>query len=62
MGYDLDLEVLPVIPHPDLVSTGNDFVELVDSNLATCVTMETIACSVGMKVTHTRVFSTDYIT
>ena len=54
VGYDLDLEVLPVIPHPDLVSDGNDhdYMELMDGNLATCVSMHTNACSLGLKVTH----------
>ena len=54
VGYDLDLEVLPVIPHPDLVSNGNDYTELVDGNLATCVVVEPMACHAGQKVIKTR--------
>ena len=50
VGYDLDLEVQPLITHPDLVSNGNDYMELVDGNLANCVSMETSGCSVGLKV------------
>ena len=52
VGYDIDLDLLPVIPHPDLVSNGDqgDYMELVDGDLATCVFMETTKCSVGVKV------------
>ena len=51
VGYDLELEVMPLIPYPDLASDGNDYMELVDGNLATCVVVEVRSCSVGLKVT-----------
>ena len=57
VDYDLDLEVLPVIPHPDLVSNGNDYLELVDGNLATCVVVEVRSYSDGLKVTEVISFS-----
>ena len=57
VGYDLDLEVLPLIPYSDLVSEGTDYMELVDGNLATCVLVKVRSCSAGLKVTDTICFT-----
>ena len=52
VGYDLDLSLTPIISSPDvLVSNGNnDYSELLDGNLATCLELNQTWCDVAVKV------------
>ena len=58
VGYDLDLSLTPIISSPDvLVSNGNnDYSELLDGNLATCVHLYQTWCDVAVKVERTTLF------
>ena len=49
-GYGLDLNLPSVVPSPDLVTNGNDYMELVDGSLATCVLPNMTTCDMEMKV------------
>ena len=65
VGYDLDLNLTPIISSPDvLVSNGNnDYSELLDGNLATCVHLNQTWCDVAVKVKQACVqhFSTEFL-
>ena len=65
VGYDLDLSLTPIISSPDvLVSNGNnDYSELLDGNLATCVHLNQTWCDVAVKVKRACVqhFSTEFL-
>ena len=50
VGYGLDLDLPSIVPSPDLVSNGNDYMELIDGNLATCVQPNMTSCGMEMKV------------
>ena len=60
VGYGLNLNLPSIVPSPDLVTNGNDYMELIDSNLATCVQPNMTSCSMKMKVSFSNV-STFYL-
>ena len=49
IGYDIDLDLTSVILSPHTVSNGNDYSELTDGDLETCVQLGEMSCH-GLKV------------
>ena len=50
VGYNTDLDPPFIIPSPGVVSNGNNYVELQDGNLETCVGVSATTCSISLKV------------
>ena len=50
IGYDIDLNLPSILPAPGLVSNDNNYTNVVDGNLATCVQVSEVSCDIGFKV------------
>ena len=50
VGYDLDLDLPAVIPSPDHVASDNEYDNIVNGNMETCVAFNLTSCHGGLKV------------
>ena len=56
IGDDLDLILPLVIPSHDVASNEDDYNELIDGNLATCIVLKSMSCPAALKVSVKYVF------